>query len=600
MATQTPGSTSPQPTNLPRGGQQDTPFASPDAAIRLPTDRGHVSASVAELAAGAVSPLDPAIAAYVAESKTLPSRQKQFLSLDARPMDVAYFPRQPDAAFHEQIGVPGQYPYTRGVHPNLYRGKPWTMRMFAGFGTPEDTNERFKFLLAQGQTGLSTAFDMPSLMGYDPDHALAEGEVGREGTSVSHLVDMEALFAGIPLGQVSTSMTINAPAIVALSLYVAVAEKQGVPYSQISGTLQNDILKEFIAQKEWISPPRPSMRIVRDMLVFCTRQLPKWNTISISGYHIREAGATAVQELAFTIADGVGYVQAGLEAGLDVDEFAPRLSFFFDVHNDFFEEIAKLRAARRLWARLMKERFGAKNPRSWMLRTHCQTAGVSLTAQQPLNNVVRTTWQALAAILGGTQSLHTNSMDETYALPTADAAKLALRTQQLLLEESGVANTVDPLAGSYFVERLTDEMEAEALAYIHKIDDLGGIVRAIELGYPQKEIAESAFRFQQRVETGERKIVGINAYVEEKEAPIPMLHIDHAVEVAQIARCKQVKADRSQDGAQRALADIRNACRGNDNLVPAVLHAVKQHVTLGEVSDVFREEFGVYRDPAFL
>lgn len=574
--------------------------ATPDAAIRLPADRPHVALAAAELAAQPPADLDPAVAQYVAEAPRQSSRQQRFLSLDGRPIDVAYFPRVQGEAEREQIGVPGQYPYTRGVHPNLYRGKPWTMRMFAGFGTPEDTNQRFKFLLQQGQTGLSTAFDMPTLMGYDPDHPLAEGEVGREGTSVAHIRDMEALFGDIPLGQVTTSMTINAPAIVALSLYIAVAERQGVPYSQIAGTLQNDILKEFIAQKEWISPPRPSMRIIRDMLVFCTQQLPKWNTISISGYHIREAGATAVQELAFTLADGVGYVQAGIEAGLDVDAFAPRLSFFFDVHNDFFEEIAKLRAARRLWARLMKERFGAKNPRSWMLRTHCQTAGVSLTAQQPLNNVVRTTWQALAAVLGGTQSLHTNSLDETYALPTADAAKLALRTQQLLLEESGVANTVDPLAGSYFVERLTDEMEAEALAYIHKIDDMGGIVRAIELGYPQKEIAESAFRFQQRVESGERKIVGINAYVEEEGQPIPLLHIDPAVEASQIARCKQVKAERSHDAAQRALSDVRKACRGSDNLVPAVLAAVKQSVTLGEISDVFREEFGVYRDPAFL
>lgn len=515
-------------------------------------------------------------------------------------MDVAYFPRDPDAAYFDQIGVPGQFPYTRGVHINMYRGKPWTMRMFAGFGTPEDTNERFKYLLSQGTTGLSTAFDMPTLMGYDPDHAMSQGEVGREGTNVSHLRDMEALFADIPLGEVTTSMTINAPAIVMLALYVAVAERQGVPYSRIGGTLQNDILKEFIAQKEWISPPQPSMRIIRDMLAFCTRNLPKWNTISISGYHIREAGATAVQELAFTLADGIGYVQAGIEAGLDVDEFAPRLSFFFDVHNDFFEEIGKLRAARRLWARIMKERFHAKNPRSWMLRTHCQTAGVSLTAQQPMNNVVRTTIQAIAAVLGGTQSLHTNSLDETYALPTEAAAKLALRTQQVIAEESGMASVVDPLGGSYLVEHLTDRMEAEALAIIQKIDDLGGIVRAIEVGYPQREIGESAFRFQQRVEAGERKVVGVNSQIEAKTEDIPLLAIDPAVESSQIARCREVKRQRDVDAAARALDAVRKACRDGSNLVPPILAGVKQYVTLGEISQVFRDEFGVYRDPAFL
>ncbi len=545
---------------------------------------------------------DARLQQYRDEASKASQYKAQFLSLDSRPVDVCYFPQQTDEAYWQQVGVPGQYPFTRGVHTNLYRGKPWTMRMFAGFGTPEDTNARFKYLLAAGQTGLSTAFDMPTLMGYDPDHVLSEGEVGREGTNVSHLLDMEALFGDIPLGEVTTSMTINAPAVVMLALYIAVAERQGVPYGKIAGTLQNDILKEFIAQKEWICPPRPSMRIIRDMLGFCTERLPKWNTISISGYHIREAGATAAQELAFTLADGIGYVDAGLQAGLDVDAFAPRLSFFFDVHNDFFEEVAKLRAARRLWARIMKERFKAKNPRSWMLRTHCQTAGVSLTAQQPMNNVVRTTLQALAAVLGGTQSLHTNSLDETYALPTEAAAKLALRTQQLILDESGVASVVDPLGGSYYVEKLTDEMEAEAMAYINKIDEMGGIVRAIEVGYPQREIAESAFRFQQRVETGERKIVGINSQVEEKSAEaIPLLAIDPEVERSQLARCREVKARRSQDGAARALDAVRQACReGGENLVPPILAAVKEYVTLGEISDVFREEFGVYRDPAFL
>ena len=544
--------------------------------------------------------LDLRIASYEKALKTATTRKGPFLSLDGRPVEVTYHPQRPDETFWKQIGVPGQYPFTRGVHPNMYRGKPWTMRMFAGFGTPEDTNQRFKFLLEQGQTGLSTAFDMPTLMGYDPDHELSQGEVGREGTNVSHIHDMEALFADIDQGNVTTSMTINAPAIVLLALYVAVAEKRGVPYDKIGGTLQNDILKEFIAQKEWICPPRPAMRIIRDMLAFCTRKLPKWNTISISGYHIREAGATAVQELAFTLADGIGYVQAGMEAGLEVDDFAPRLSFFFDVHNDFFEEIAKLRAARRLWARIMKERFGAKNPRSWMLRTHCQTAGVSLTAQQPMNNVVRTTLQALAAVLGGTQSLHTNSLDETYALPTADAAKLALRTQQIIAEESGVPNVVDPLGGSWYVEKLTDEMEAEAAAIIAKIDDIGGIVRAIEIGYPQREIAESAFRFQQRVESGERKIVGVNSAVEGTDAPIPLLHIDPMVETSQIARCEAVKRNRNQEKAALALDGVRKACQGTDNLVEAILVAVKVEVTLGEICDIFREEFGVYRDPAFL
>jgi methylmalonyl-CoA mutase N-terminal domain/subunit len=543
---------------------------------------------------------DPRLIAYRKAAATAAERAPSFLSLDGRPIEACYLPSDADAAYFERIGVPGQYPFTRGVHANMYRGKPWTMRMFAGFGSPEDTNRRFKYLLAHGQTGLSTAFDMPTLMGYDPDHALSQGEVGREGVSVAHLGDMETLFADIPLGEITTSMTVNAPAVVLLALYVAVAERRGVPYDRVAGTLQNDILKEFIAQKEWICPPRPSMRIIRDMLGFCTDKLPRWNTISISGYHIREAGATAVQELAFTLADGLGYVDAGLEAGLDVDAFAPRLSFFFDVHNDFFEEIAKLRAARRLWARLMKERYAAKNPRSWMLRTHCQTAGVSLTAQQPMNNVVRTTWQALAAVLGGAQSLHTNSLDETYALPTEEAAKLALRTQQLLLDESGVANTADPLGGSWFIEHLTDRVEAEALAIIQKIDDIGGIVRAIEVGYPQREIAESAFRFQQRVETGERKIVGVNSQTEGEQAAIPLLHIDPEVERSQLARCKAWKAARSQAAAQRAIGEVERACSGRDNLVPPILAAVHAGVTLGEISDVFRRVFGVYRDPAFL
>ncbi len=497
--------------------------------------------------------------------------------------------------------LPGDYPYTRGVHRTMYRGKPWTMRMFAGFGTPEDTNRRFRFLLEQGQTGLSTAFDMPTLMGFDPDHQRSLGEVGREGVSVACLADMERLFAEIPLGEVTTSMTINAPAIILLALYVAVGEKQGVPTAKLRGTIQNDILKEFIAQKEWICGAGPSMRIIRDMMVYGVREMPLWNMISISGYHIREAGATAVQELAFTLADGIGYVDLGVKAGLDVDAFAPRLSFFFDVHNDFFEEIAKFRAARRIWARVMKERFGAKNPRSWILRTHAQTAGVSLMAQQPLNNIVRTTVQALAAVLGGTQSLHTNSYDETYALPTEDAATIALRTQQILLEETGVAAVADPLGGSYFVESLTSKMEEEAMAYIRKIDEMGGIVRAIEEGYPQREIANSAYQFQRQVDAGERSIVGVNKHRSgEDEEKIPTLKIEADVEKNQVELVKRVRASRDAAEATRLLGRVRDAARGDDNLVYPILEAVKANVTLGEICDVFREVFGEYRDPAWL
>jgi methylmalonyl-CoA mutase N-terminal domain/subunit len=505
-------------------------------------------------------------------------------------------------SYDQHLGNPGQYPYTRGPHATMYRGKPWTMRMFAGFGTPEDTNQRFKFLLESGQTGLSTAFDMPTLMGYDPDHGRSLGEVGREGVSVATIDDMTRLFGDIPLDQVSTSMTINAPAAVLLALYVAVAEQQGVSPDKLRGTLQNDMLKEFIAQKEWISPIRGHMRIIRDMLAWCTRTMPQWNTISISGYHIREAGATAVQELAFTLADGIGYVQLGLEAGLDIDDFAPRLSYFWDVHNDFFEEIAKFRAGRRMWAKLMRERFGAKNPRSWLLRTHAQTAGVSLMAQQPLNNVVRTTMQALAAVLGGTQSLHTNSYDETYALPTEDAAQLALRTQQVIYEETGVAQVADPLAGSYFVETLTDQVEAAAWEYIHKIDAMGGIVKAVEEGYPQREIARSAFEFQREVDSGRRPIVGVNKYTTPDEGDhIPTLKIEHTTESGQIDRIKGFRAKRDAAAAERALADVRAALRDDkQNVMPPILAAVKQHVTLGEICDLFRSELGEYRDPAYL
>ncbi|HEY2745009.1 MAG TPA: methylmalonyl-CoA mutase family protein [Polyangia bacterium] len=525
--------------------------------------------------------------------------EKTYATMSGIPLKPVYKPE--DVRAYEEIGDPGQFPFTRGVHETMYRGKSWTMRMFAGFGTPEDTNKRFHFLLEHGQTGLSTAFDMPTLMGYDPDHTRSLGEVGREGVSVACLDDMERLFHGIPLADVTTSMTINAPAIFLLAAYVANAERQGVPAAKLRGTIQNDMLKEFIAQKEWISPVRPSMRVIRDMLVYCTQKMPGWNTISISGYHIREAGATAVQELAFTLADGIGYVQLGKEAGLDVDEFGPRLSFFFDVHNDFFEEIAKFRAARRIWARIMKDRFGAKNPRSWILRTHAQTAGVSLMAQQPMNNVVRTTLQALAAVLGGTQSLHTNSFDETYALPTEEAATLALRTQQVIAEESGVAQVADPLGGSYFVERLTDQMEEAAMGYIEKIDELGGIVRAVEDGYPQREIANSAYQFQRQVDTRQRSIVGVNKYVTKSDGnKIPTFKIEHEVERAQIEHVKKLKASRDAAAAQKAIDAVKRAAAGDDNLVEAVLAAVKVNVTIGEVSDVFRQVWGEHRDPAYL
>jgi methylmalonyl-CoA mutase N-terminal domain/subunit len=518
-----------------------------------------------------------------------------FETMSGIPLEAVYGPEHTG----EPAPSPGQFPYTRGIHRTMYRGKLWTMRMFAGFGSPDDTNRRFHYLLQQGQTGLSTAFDMPTLMGYDPDHKRALGEVGREGVNVATIDDMLRLFDGIPLDQVSTSMTINAPAIVLLAMYVAAAERQGVSPDKLRGTTQTDILKEFIAQKEWISPIRPSMRIVRDMMTWTTRHMPQWNTISISGYHIREAGATAVQELAFTLADGLAYVQLGVDAGLDVDSFAPRLSFFFDVHNDFFEEIAKLRAARRMWARFLRDRFSAKHERSWLLRTHCQTAGVSLTAQQPLNNVVRTTMQALAAVLGGTQSLHTNSYDETYALPTEDAATLALRTQQIIAYESGVASVADPLGGSYFVEALTDRMESEAQSYLSRIDALGGMVRAVEEGFPQREIAASAYRFQRQVESGERTILGVNKHRSE-EADIPTLKIDPDVERDQAARARATRSKREAATAASRIEAIRTAAAGDANLFDPILAAVRDGVTLGEVCQVFRDVFGEFREPAYL
>jgi methylmalonyl-CoA mutase N-terminal domain/subunit len=524
-------------------------------------------------------------------------RSPSFRTLSGIPIDDIYVPPDVGGEYLKNIGFPGFFPFTRGVYPTMYRGRLWTMRMFAGFGTPEDTNKRFKYLLEQGQTGLSTAFDMPTLMGYDPDHPLSMGEVGREGVSVGTVEDMERLFDGIPLDKVTTSMTINAPAICLLAFYIVAAERRGISPEVLGGTTQNDILKEFIAQKEWISPPRPAMRIIRDMIAWCSKHMPKWNTISISGYHIREAGATAVQELAFTLADGIAYIETGLEAGLSVDDFAPRLSFFFDVHNDFFEEIAKFRAARRIWAHIVRDRFHAKNPRSWILRTHAQTAGCSLTAQQPYNNVVRTTIQALAAVLGGTQSLHTNSLDETYALPTEEAATIALRTQQIIAHESGVASVVDPLGGSYYIEYLTDEVEKRVLEYIRKIDELGGMVRAIELGYPQKEIAQSAYEFQKDVDSGERVIVGVNNFVSDGNEPIPILVVDHEVERKQKERILAFRQRRDQARWKEAVERVKSACASDDeNLMEAVLDAVRASATLGEICDCFREVMGVYRE----
>ena len=529
-------------------------------------------------------------------------RLERFSTISDMEVAPLYTPEDKNGTDYERdIGLPGEYPYTRGVYPNMYRGKFWTMRQFAGFGTPEDTNRRFRLLLSEGQNGLSTAFDMPVLMGYDADSPRSLGEVGREGVSVSTLNDMKRLFDGIPLDQVTTSMTVNCTASIILAMYIAVADEQGVPREQLGGTIQNDMLKEYIAQKEWICPPEPAVRIVTDMIEFCAKQVPRWHAVSISGYHIREAGSTAVQELAFTLADGIGYVQAALERGLDVDEFAPRLSFFFDLHNDFFEEIAKLRAARRMWAKIMKERFGAKQPKSLLLRTHCQTAGVSLTAQQPMNNVVRVAVQALAGVLGGTQSLHTNSMDETLALPTEQAGMVALRTQQIIAEESGVTNTIDPLGGSWAIEALTDRIEQDAFAYIDRIDELGGIINAINTGYPQKEIADSAYRYQQQLDAEEKIIVGVNKYqVPPEERPLELLKIEPEVERSQIERVKKIKAERNQTAVSEHLGRVHAAARNGTNLMPPLIEAVKASCTLGEISDVYRDVFGVYRDPAWL
>ena len=504
-----------------------------------------------------------------------------------------------DGDYQEKLDFPGQYPFTRGVQPTMYRGRFWTMRQYAGFGTAEESNQRYRYLLEQGQTGLSVAFDLPTQMGRDSDHAMAAGEVGRAGVAIDSLADMETLLDGIPLDKVSTSMTINATASILLALYLAVAEKQGVSWNKVNGTIQNDLLKEYIARGTYIYPPGPSLRIITDIFGFCADQVPNWNTISISGYHIREAGSTAAQEIAFTLADGIAYVEAAQSVGLDVDKFASRLSFFFNVHNNFFEEVAKFRAARRLWAKIMKERFEAKNPRSWMLRTHAQTAGSTLTAQQPDNNVIRVTLQALAAALGGTNSLHTNSKDEALALPTEDAVRVALRTQQVIAYESGAADTIDPLAGSYFIESLTDELEAKAVEYIDRIDKLGGAVQAIENGYQQREIHDAAFRYQQAIETKQQIIVGVNDFTVEEDHHDELLKVDLALEERQKERVAGVRAERNQAAAQAALDRVGQLARDGGNLMPAIIDAVRAYVTLGEISDALRNEFGEYRPPTF-
>ncbi len=527
-----------------------------------------------------------------------PERQAEFTTVSGFPIQRLYTPA--DLAgwdSNRDLGYPGEPPYTRGIHSTMHRGRLWTMRQFAGFGAAEDTNQRFRYLLAQGQTGLSTAFDLPTLMGYDSDHPLSEGEVGKCGVAISSLADMEVLFDKIPLANVTTSMTINSPAAVIWAMYLAVAEKQGADWKKISGTLQNDILKEYIAQKEYIYPPEPSMRLVIDTFEFGVKNTPKFNTISISGYHIREAGSTAIQELAFTLRDGLEYVEWGLRRGLDVDEFVPQLSFFFNAHNDFFEEIAKYRAARRIWHKAMVERYKSQNPRSWALRFHSQTAGCSLTAQQPYNNVVRTAIQALAAVLGGTQSLHTNSLDEAWALPTEFAATIALRTQQIIAHETGVTNTVDPLGGSYFVETLTNEVERGAWDYIKKIDALGGMVAAIERGYPQREISEASYRYQVAVDKKEKIIVGVNDFVTQ-EKPLDTLQIDETVAHRQAERLRKMRAERSSDEVVRRLGALRKAAQGSENLMPYIFDAVKSYATLGEICDTMREVFGTYEEIA--
>ncbi len=528
------------------------------------------------------------------QRKSLP----RFFTISGMDIDELYTPDSikngdDENYYWDKLGLPGEYPYTRGVHHTMYRSRLWTMRQFAGMGSPRQTNERFKYILEQGGTGLSTAFDLPTLMGYDSDHPRSLGEVGKCGVAVDTLADMEIIFDGIDLSEVSTSMTINSPASVLMAMYLAVAEKQGVPFEKVRGTLQNDILKEYIAQKEFIFPPRPSIRLITDMMEYCTKHVPQWNTISISGYHIREAGATAVQELAFTLADGFQYIESAIEAGQNVDEFAPRLSFFFNAHSDFFEEIAKYRAARRIYAKRMKEKYGAKDERSWKLRFHTQTAGCSLTAQQPEVNIVRVTTQALGAVLGGTQSLHTNSMDETLALPSEKAARIALRTQQVIAYETGVANTVDPLAGSYFVEALTDKVEKECLEYFDEIERRGGVVKCIEDGYFQREIARSAYQFQQEIESDERVIVGVNRFIlKDEKIDIPVLRIDKAMEDGQVAFCKKIKAERDNAAVEKTLANLREVAKSDGNTFDAILDAVRVYASVGEICDVLREVWG--------
>jgi methylmalonyl-CoA mutase N-terminal domain/subunit len=531
----------------------------------------------------------------------LPERQESFINTSSEPIERLYSPLDiANTDYLNDLGLPGEYPFTRGIHPTMHRSRLWTMRMFAGFGTAEETNQRFKYLLEQGQTGLSVAFDLPTLMGYDTDAPEALGEFGKCGVAVSSLKDMEILLEGIPLDKVSTSMTINSPAAIVWAMYIATAEKQGVHPEQLRGTIQNDILKEYIAQKEYIFPPEPSMRLVVDTIEYGTTSIPQWNTISISGYHIREAGSTAAQELAFTLSDGMEYVRWGLRRGLDIDEFAPRLSFFFNAHNDFFEEIAKYRAARRIWGREMRQTFGAKNPRSWLMRFHTQTAGVSLTAQQPENNIVRVALQALAAVLGGTQSLHTNSMDEALALPSELAVTIALRTQQIIAEESGVINTVDPLGGSFFVEAQTNRIEEQAYNYFRRIEELGGVLPAIDKGFFQGEISDAAYRYQREIDTGKRKIVGVNAYKDPKPVVIPILEMDPQGYQRQISRLEQVRTARDAGRVGQALDRLRIACQGSENTMPHILDAVRAYATLGEIVSVMKEVFGKYEEPNWI
>ena len=532
-------------------------------------------------------------------SSSARQRDALFTSISGEDVDLLYTPEDiANLDYERDLGFPGEFPYTRGVRSNMYRGRLWTMRQFSGFGTPEDSNRRNKFLLAHGQTGLSVAFDLPTIMGYDSDHERAEGEVGVCGVAIDSLRDMETLFDGIPLDKVSTSMTINAPAAVLLAMYICVGEKQGVPSEALRGTLQNDLLKEYIAQKTWIFPPKPSMRIITDIMTYCAEHVPQWNTISISGYHIREAGSTALQELAFTLADGFAYVEAGIAAGMDVDTFAPRLSHFFNSHLDFFEEVAKFRAARRIWATDMREKYGAKNPKSWLMRFHTQTAGCSLTAQQPFNNVVRTALEGLAAVMGGTQSLHTNSMDETLALPSEEAVHVALRTQQVIAFESGVANVIDPLGGSYYVEALTDKMEKGCRAYFEQIDKLGGVIPAIEKGFFQREIARAAFTYQREIEDKKRIVVGVNDYIDEgEEIKIDLLRIGPEVEVRQKKVLSDVRRDRDDAKVTAALAGLRAAAEGTDNLMPHFVDCCRVYATEGEMIGVLREVFGEYREP---